>query len=128
MKFRFERRKLAVFKLGIGGMKIQVMLLATLMLAGCGTVQTVVRADGVAAKSLKEKNSYCGAVPRIYSGVMYDFCYLNAPLEKGRDAQIHGPAPAIVLIDVVLSGTLDTLLLPYTLYRQQADGSIIINE
>ncbi|BCX67728.1 MULTISPECIES: YceK/YidQ family lipoprotein [Pseudomonas] len=109
-------------------MKLRLMLLAALMLSGCGTVQTVVRGDDVAAKSLREKNSYCGAVPRIYSGVTYDFCYLNAPLEKGRDAQVHDSAPAIVLIDVVLSGAFDTLLLPYTLYRQQADGSIIITE
>jgi uncharacterized protein YceK len=109
-------------------MKIQVMLLVAMILAGCGTIQTVVRSDEAAAKSLKDKKSYCGAVPRIYSGVTYDFCYLNAPLEEGRDAQVHGPAPAIVLIDVVISGALDTLLLPYTIYRQQADGSIVIVE
>jgi uncharacterized protein YceK len=107
-------------------MKTLFMLLVVLTVAGCGTVQTVMRADEVAAKSLKEQKSYCGAIPRIYSGVTYDFCYLNAPLEKGRDAQIHDNAPAIVLIDVVLSGAADTLLLPYTLYRQHADGSIII--
>ncbi|MHC8343846.1 YceK/YidQ family lipoprotein [Pseudomonas sp. RT6P73] len=109
-------------------MKTQAILLATLMLAGCGTVQTVIRGDEVAAKSLQDQKSYCGAVPRIYSGVTYDFCTLNAPLEKGRDAQVHDNAPAIVLIDVVLSGALDTLFLPYTIYRQQADGSIIISE
>lgn len=108
-------------------MKTQAVLLAALMLAGCGTVQTVMRGDEVAAKSLKERKSYCGAVPRIYSGVTYDFCILNAPLEKGRDSEVHDNAPAIVLIDVVLSGALDTLLLPYTLYRQQADGSIIVD-
>jgi uncharacterized protein YceK len=108
-------------------MKTQAFLLAAVMLAGCGTVQTVMRGDEVAAKSLKERKSYCGAVPRIYSGVTYDFCTLNAPLEKGRDAEVHDNAPAIVLIDVVLSGALDTLLLPYTLYRQQADGSIIVD-
>ncbi|MET0777259.1 MAG: YceK/YidQ family lipoprotein [Pseudomonas mandelii] len=109
-------------------MKIQVVLLAALMLTGCGTVQTVIRSDEVAAKDLKEYKSYCGAVPRIYSGVTYDFCMLNAPLQEGRDAQVHDSAPAIVLIDVVISGALDTLLLPYTIYRQQADGSIIITE
>ena len=109
-------------------MKIQVVLLATLLLAGCGTVQTVVRGDEVASKSLKEYKSYCGAVPRIYSGVTYDFCMLYAPLQKGRDAQVHDSAPAIVLIDAVISGALDTLLLPYTIYRQQAEGSIIITE
>ncbi|CAI8785018.1 YceK/YidQ family lipoprotein [Pseudomonas sp. IT-P291] len=109
-------------------MKIQAMLLVAMLLAGCGTIQTVVRGDEVAAKSLREQKSYCGAVPRIYSGVTYDFCTLNAPLEKGRDAQVHDSAPAIVLIDVVISGALDTLLLPYTIYRQQADGSIVIVE
>ncbi|KQN53285.1 hypothetical protein ASE98_19550 [Pseudomonas sp. Leaf48] len=108
-------------------MKIQLLLLATLLLAGCGTVQTVVRGDDVAVKSLKEQKSYCGAVPRIYSGVTYDFCSLNAPLGTGLDPQNHTFAPAIVLIDVVISGAFDTLLLPYTIYRQQADGSIVIN-
>ena len=108
-------------------MKTQAMLLVALMLAGCGTIQTVVRGDEVAAESLKEQKSYCGAVPRIYSGVSYDFCSLNAPLKKGLDAQDHTDAPAVVLVDVVMSGALDTLLLPYTIYRQQADGSIVID-
>lgn len=109
-------------------MKTQAMVLAALMLAGCGTVQTVVRSDDVATKSLKERKSYCGAVPRIYSGVTYDFCYLNAPLENGIDAQTHTTVPVVVLVDAVISGVADTLLLPYTVYRQQADGSIIVNE
>jgi len=108
-------------------MKTQAMLLVALMLAGCGTIQTVVRGDEVAAESLKEQKSYCGAVPRIYSGVSYDFCSLNAPLKKGLDAQEHTDVPAVVLVDVVMSGALDTLLLPYTIYRQQADGSIVID-
>ncbi|RON52073.1 YceK/YidQ family lipoprotein [Pseudomonas frederiksbergensis] len=109
-------------------MKTQVMVLAALMLAGCGTVQTVVRSDEAAAKDLKERKSYCGAVPRIYSGVTYDFCYLNAPLESGIDAQTHTTIPVVVLVDAVVSGVADTLLLPYTVYRQHADGSIIVNE
>lgn len=54
-------------------MKIQAVMLATLMLAGCGTVQTVVRSDQVAANDLREIKSHCSAVPRIYSGVTYDF-------------------------------------------------------
>ncbi|RON24526.1 hypothetical protein BK660_02310 [Pseudomonas brassicacearum] len=110
-------------------MKTQAMLLAMLMLmlAGCGTIQTVVRGDKVAAKSLNEQKSYCGAVPRIYSGVTYDFCSLNAPLKNGLDAQTYTAEPGWVLIDAVMSGALDTLLLPYTIYRQHADGSIAIN-
>jgi uncharacterized protein YceK len=97
------------------------------MLTGCGTVQTVMMGDESTAKSLNQKKSYCGAVPRIYSGVTYDFCVLFAPLEEGRDAQKYDNAPLGLLVDVVLSGALDTLMLPYTIYRQQADGSIIVN-
>jgi uncharacterized protein YceK len=109
-------------------MKVQVLMLAVLMLGGCGTVQTVVRNDQAAVDGLKEKKSYCGAVPRIYSGVTYDFCSLHAPLSKGVDADDYrNAAIPIVLVDAVVSGALDTLLLPYTIYRQQIDGSIVIN-
>lgn len=109
-------------------MKTLAMSLAALMLGGCGTIQTVVRHDDAAIKSLKEQKSYCGAVPRIYSGLTYDFCTLNAPLHSGVDAQKYNNGTIIVLIDAVISGALDTVLLPYTIYRQQADGSIIVTK
>lgn len=109
-------------------MRIQVMVLAAMMLGGCGTVQTVVRNDQVAVDSLKEQKSYCGAVPRIYSGLAYDFCSLHAPLAKGVDADDYkNAAIPVVLIDAVVSGALDTLLLPYTVYKQHMEGSIVIN-
>lgn len=53
-------------------MKIQAMLLATLLIGGCGTIQTVARSDQAAVNGLMEQKSYCGAVPRIYSGLAYD--------------------------------------------------------
>lgn len=109
-------------------MKIQVLMLSALLLNGCGTIQTVVRNDQAAVDGLKEQKSYCGAVPRIYSGLAYDFCTLNAPLASGIDPDDHrNAAIPVVLVDAVLSGALDTLLLPYTIYRQQADGSIVIH-
>src|SRR5471032_2081625 len=107
-------------------MRVQAMVLAALTLAGCGTIQTVVRSDEAAANSLKKQNSFCGSVPRIYSGVTYDFCTLHAPPGPGIDEQTMSNANPIVLIDAVISGALDTLLLPYTIYRQQVDGSIIV--
>ncbi|WP_460118937.1 YceK/YidQ family lipoprotein [Pseudomonas sp. H3_G09] len=109
-------------------MKIQAMLLAALLLGGCGTIQTVARNDQAAVDGLKQQKSYCGAVPRIYSGIAYDFCSLNAPLSSGVDADNHrNTAIPGLLVDAVVSGALDTLLLPYTIYRQQVDGSIVIN-
>ncbi|MCF5701336.1 YceK/YidQ family lipoprotein [Pseudomonas syringae] len=109
-------------------MRIQATILAALMLGGCGTVQTVVRNDQVAVDSLKKQKSYCGAVPRIYSGLAYDFCSLHAPLGEGVEADDYkNAAIPVVLIDAVISGALDTFLLPYTIYKQQVDGSIVIN-
>lgn len=109
-------------------MRIQAIVLAAVILGGCGTVQTVVRDDQVAVDGLKKQKSYCGAVPRIYSGLAYDFCSLHAPLGEGVDADAYkNAAIPVVLIDAVVSGALDTLLLPYTVYKQQTDGSIVIN-
>ncbi|RON80996.1 YceK/YidQ family lipoprotein [Pseudomonas fluorescens] len=108
-------------------MKTQVMMLAALMLAGCGTVQTVVNSDQDAAAYLKEKKSYCGAVPRIYSGVTYDFCLLHAERPDDVDAFNYDNATPGLLVDAAASGVLDTLFLPYTIYKQHADGSIIVN-
>ena len=108
-------------------MRIQAVMLATLMLAGCGTVQTVVRSDQAAADYLKDKKSHCGAVPRIYSGVTYDFCLLHAERPDDVDAFNYNNATPGVLVDAALSGVVDTLLLPYTIYKQQAEGSIVIN-
>ncbi|QHC95678.1 MULTISPECIES: YceK/YidQ family lipoprotein [unclassified Pseudomonas] len=105
-------------------MKVQAMMLSALMLSGCGTVQTVMRDDQVAVDDLRSNKSYCGAVPRIYSGVMYDFCSLHAPIDEGNKYNAALPGWAI---DAVASGVLDTLLLPYTIYKQQTDGSIVIN-
>ncbi|MGE7955998.1 YceK/YidQ family lipoprotein [Pseudomonas sp. NPDC089530] len=109
-------------------MKIAILLLPALLLAGCGTIDTVFREDSVASEKLKERKSYCGGVPRIYSGVTYDFCSLHAPVpENGRTST--GPASTYgMLIDIALSSVFDTLLLPYTIYQQQTDGSLIITQ
>ena len=108
-------------------MKIQAMMLAMLMLAGCGTVQTVAFSDKSSTDQLKTKKSYCGAVPRIYSGVTYDFCMLHAEKPDDVDAFNYNNASLGLVADAAVSGVLDTFLLPYTIYKQQADGSIVIN-
>ncbi|WP_207867397.1 MULTISPECIES: YceK/YidQ family lipoprotein [Pseudomonas] len=108
-------------------MKTQAMMLATLMLAGCGTVQTVAFSDRVSVNQLKNQKTYCGAVPRIYSGATYDFCMLHAEKPDDVDAFNYKNASPGLLVDAAVSGVLDTLLLPYTIYKQHTDGSMIIN-
>ncbi|MBX9408327.1 YceK/YidQ family lipoprotein [Pseudomonas baetica] len=108
-------------------MKIQALMLAAMLLTGCGTVQTVVLSDKSSTEQLKTKKTYCGAVPRIYSGVTYDFCMLHAEKPEDVDAFNYDNASFGLLVDAAASGILDTLLLPYTIYKQQADGSIVVN-
>ncbi|HHS7809005.1 YceK/YidQ family lipoprotein [Pseudomonas jessenii] len=108
-------------------MKIQAVMLTVLMLGGCGTVQTVVLSDKASVDQLKTKKSYCGAVPRIYSGATYDFCMLHAEKPDDVDAFNYNNASLGLVVDAAVSGVLDTFLLPYTIYKQQADGSIVIN-
>ena len=111
----------------------KILLVSTLLLAsGCGTINTVFRPDAVASQNLKDSRSHCENVPRIYSGVIYGFCTLNgepAPDKSLKDRSLidhGGGALPIVAVEFVASGVLDTLVLPYTIYRQSRDGSIEI--
>lgn len=106
-------------------MKTLIAVALLLACAGCGTVNTTFRPDAVTAKNLGEVRSDCALVPRVYGGVMYGYCRLNA----SPDAKHSGLAPdlRLTLLDMAASGVTDTLLLPYTLYRQAKDGSIAVS-
>jgi uncharacterized protein YceK len=106
-------------------MKNILLLLASgLVLSGCGTINSTFREDAATSRTLSERGSHCGQVPRVYGGVMYDFCVLHAPVDDRQP----DTAAQFVLIDMAASGALDTLLLPYTFFRQQRDGSIEISK
>ena len=98
------------------------VLLSTfaLVLSGCGTAVTVLQDDEDAARSLRKQKTYCQSIPRIYSGLAYDFCVLNAPPDP------TGILVPLVLLDLALSGGLDTVVLPYTIYRQSVHANISI--
>lgn len=90
----------------------------SLTLTGCGTAATVLQDDAEAAQGLRRQKTYCQAIPRIYSGLAYDFCVLHAPPDP------TGILVPLILVDLTLSGVLDTVVLPYTIYRQGVDGNI----
>jgi uncharacterized protein YceK len=92
----------------------------SLALTACGTVATVLQDDADAAQGLRKQKTYCQSIPRVYSGLAYDFCTLNAPPDP------TGILLPLVLLDMTLSGALDTVVLPYTIYRQGMDGNIQI--
>ena len=107
-----------------------VLIGGFLVLGGCGTVTTAFREDGDTVRTLKAKKTYCQSVPRIYSGVISGFCYLNSEPkpEKGVDNPGFGQPASnifpIIAIEALASGLADTLVLPYTVYRQSQDGDI----
>lgn len=102
-----------------------LIVVLTLLIAGCGTINTVVREDAVTKRHLKELNSYCESIPRVYSGASYDFCTLYGPPASGYG---RNDSSLVVqyIVDFVVSGVLDTLFLPYTIYRQNRDGNIYV--
>jgi len=87
-------------------------------LAGCGSALTVLQDDADAARDLRKQKTYCQSIPRIYSGLAYDFCVLNAPPDPS------GFLVPMALLDLPLSGAFDTVALPYTVYRQVTDGNL----
>ncbi|OWP49473.1 YceK/YidQ family lipoprotein [Pseudomonas nitroreducens] len=107
------------------------LLLGAALLSGCGSYHTL-RSDAVVdASDLRLKGTYCGAIPRVYGGVVWDACQLygEPPADAGYSPpstpanHTFGP-PILPVLDMVFSGVVDTLALPYTLYRQNRDGSI----
>lgn len=90
-------------------------------LAGCGTMKTATRSNVDIGRDLAGNNSYCQSVPRIYSGVAYDLCLLNADeryLTSNTFLQY-----GILADTLVLSPIADTLLLPVTIMQQVHLGS-----
>ncbi len=102
-----------------------LLLLLSLTMVGCGTVNTVFRDDYVVKVNMKDAKTKCSSIPRVYSGFSYDFCLLNAePYSASSGIQALTP---FVLVDIVLSGVADTVLLPYGIYKQVDDGNIQLN-
>jgi uncharacterized protein YceK len=97
----------------------------SLALSGCGTAVTVLQDDAETAKDLRQRQTYCQSVPRAYSGLVYDFCILNSPPSYTAGGAQVGFIP-LIFFDLVASGVLDTIILPYTIYRQSEDGSLWI--
>lgn len=102
--------------------KYLIVCSIAVFLAGCGTINTVIRDDWVARRTLNRIETSCETIPRIYSGVSYNICLL-----RGKPSRISlwlAPIPQLLLVDIALSGALDTVVLPYTIYRQINDGQI----
>lgn len=71
--------------------------LLTLLLVGCGIINTTVRGDSVARSNLNRVKSPCETIPRIYSGVFYD-CVLRG--KPSQAALWLGSGAELMLVDI----------------------------
>lgn len=88
--------------------------------SGCGSIATWHYSDATLANFLQARGTHCDTLPRSYSGVMFDYCWLDS-----EPQQVYGSAPMLLLFgDAVLSAIADTLALPITAVQQREYGNI----
>ena len=88
----------------------------TFLISGCGTI--ISHTEGNNYYDTHDKT-----LPRVYSGVIWDFrCFHHPHIESSNNLELF------CLIDLPISFALDTLILPYTGYKQIVDGSYISRE
>ena len=104
-----------------------LVILSVLIITGCGTVHTVILGDNVVKTNLQEIDTKCDSIPRVYSGLSYDFCYLHARPVSTYEGPSTNSAP-LIFFDMIFSALIDTVLLPYSVYKQTQDGSIKVKE
>lgn len=105
-------------------MKFILIVFTAAVLSACSSLTTVGSSDQEIASSLKRQGTYCENIPRVYSGVAYDFCHLHS----SRDRVYIDWYLGFYLIDGLASGLVDTMLLPYTSYKQYKDGSLSVQQ
>jgi len=103
-------------------MRFFLIVFTAIILSSCGSLTTLGSSDQKISSNLKRQNTYCKNIPRVYSGVAYDFCYLHS----NRDAVYIDWFLGFYLFDGMASGVVDTVLLPYTGYKQYKQGSLSI--
>lgn len=104
-------------------MKYLSLIIILACLQACGSVTTLTKTDPSISDKLYERGTYCESIPRVYSGVSYDFCMLHAkPVNMAVDLVL-----GFYLVDGFLSAVTDTVALPYTIPLQLNKGNIDIS-
>lgn len=104
-------------------MRSAALILICMGLGACGSLTTTTQSDYHIYANLKRQNTYCESLPRVYGGLAYDFCRLNA-----NPGTIHSDLfLGFYLLDGAASAIVDTVLLPYTGYQQYRVGSLNLN-
>ena len=105
-------------------MRVLVVIGLALLICSCGTVKTLIEPEQDVSIELADIGSNCKSLPRVYSGVAYDFCMLNSkPTEIEVNLLVW-----FYLLDGIFSAIADTIVLPYTISTQSKHGSIDVSD
>ncbi|MGJ8692535.1 MAG: YceK/YidQ family lipoprotein [Thalassotalea sp.] len=108
-------------------MKGFVTLLLAFGTFSCATIKTLDPPKNHINISHYGKKSYCDEIPRIYSGVSYNFCLLYGEPSKRENMGSSVNHVPFFVIDTVFSVVSDTVVLPYTIVMQTNKGCIKVN-
>ena len=97
---------------------IFVVILAGFLISSCGTLSTLQDGPLLLANEKYMGSQPCDKIGRIYSGVRYDYCIVF--LGDGSDWELEG----YLVWDFPFSFVLDTVILPYSIYRQVTAGDL----
>lgn len=94
-------------------------------LSGCGTLSTTFSSDEDTRYQMAKAKTYCDSLPRAYAGVSYNLCLLHAD-PSGRPVGNANTAAVgtYLAVEFFMSGVMDTLVLPYSVYQQVDDGNL----
>lgn len=104
-------------------MKRLILGFLVLVVSGCGTIKTVPRSDYAINSDLNRNKTKCKTVPRVYSGVKYDFCRFHAEPDYQTIVNLGG-TPFYLFDMLLFSPAADTVMLPVTIYQQVTRGTL----
>lgn len=108
-------------------MKLVFIIILAFCCCSCATLLTINPDNNHVRIEHRGKKSYCQEIPRVYSGFMYNICFLyGEPSRRKNLGSTIGGTPFFV-IDATLSLVADTIVIPYTAYQQAEKGSIKVN-
>lgn len=100
-----------------------VAVLVSSLCVSCAFVNTTLREDEVARQKLNKADTHCDSLFRVYSSLAYYGCLLHSEPQGNQHIYLASEY-SLHALDVILSGALDTVALPYTIYQQSKYGSI----
>lgn len=108
-------------------MKVFLIFSLVVLCSACSTVKTINPAGDQVDIRYNGNKSYCESIPRIYSGLSYNFCLMHSKPSPSANVGFTINGLSYVGVDSFFSVVTDTVVLPYTIYTQVEKGSLEVN-